>query len=400
MNLISVKIADQTFTQIVAMQVERDLQEIAGTFELTIVDEARLKACLPNAIGIPTTNAPVKAGQPITIMVDAEPILVGWIERPRLIWKSGQIGMVVRGRDKTGDLVECAALPTGPTEFHGLDLLAVANKVCSPFGIPVKKDVDIGAPFERLSKFKHQTALTFLESASRQRSVLLTSDGVGGLVLTRGGSTRAPSDLVIGDNIQEVDAEFDWTHRFSHYYVTQDSAKVRTGSPALDSTVVPLGSTTVSSTPGNASAAEAPSIGAVGLAIDPEVTRYRPTVRLTRSQSGMSTVQEQAEWMARVSKGQSEQIKLTALEYRTGPKNTLWRPNQVANVSEPYSGLNKDMLIAGVRFVLDEQGRRTIMRICGVTAYDRINEADRHRGHKQQTGKQALDSTPRQIQVP
>ena len=171
---------------------------------------------------------------------------------------------------------------------------------------------------------------------------------------------------------------FDWTKRFSDYYVTQDTARSRTGGPALDSTVTPLESApTPASTPGEDSAEEAPAIGTIGHAKDPEVTRYRPTVRLTRSQSGMSSVQEQAEWMSRVAKGASDQVTFTVLEWTAGTSGKLWLPNQVAKVTEPYSGLAKDMLIAGVAYEFGEQGRRTRLRVAGVTAYDRINEADR-----------------------
>jgi prophage tail gpP-like protein len=376
--LLTVKINNQAFTEVIRVTVSRDLQNIAGTFEVTLVDETRLKAALLSTIGLSSMNAAVKAGNPITILADGEPLLTGWIDRPFFRWNGGAVECHITGRDKTGDLVDCAALPSGPTEFHGVDLLHVAKQVCAPFGITVKADVDIGAPFDRLALHKHQTALVFLESAARQRSVLLVSDGTGGLLLTRGGSTRGPAPLAIGGNIQEVEVEFDWTERFSDFYVTQDTARKRAGGPALSSAMTPPTSATPpASSPAADSAAKSPAIGAMGHAKDPEITRWRPTVRLTRSQSGMSTVQEQAEWMCRVAKGMSDHVHFTVLEWRAGTGKLLWRPNQVVKVTEPYSAIAKDMLIAGVTFTFDETGRKTRLRMAGVTAYDRINEADR-----------------------
>jgi len=253
--------------------------------------------------------------------------------------------------------------------------------VCAPFHIPVRADVDIGATFDNLALHPHQTGMEFLESASRQRSVLLTSDGVGGLLLTKGGKTRAPAPVRIGENVQDAEAEFDWSKRFSNYFVKGQTTKNRKSIPApLDSTGVPLSSAPPPpATPGPASAAESAAIVMTGHAIDPEITRWRPTVRLTKTQSGMSTAQEQAEWMLRVARGQSEKLEYIVLDWRAGPDRKLWLPNQVTAVWDPYAGIDKDMLIAGCEYSFGPRGILTRLRLVGVTAYDRINEAERKR---------------------
>lgn len=396
----TVKIANVVFSQLISGRVGRDLQNVAGTFNLLLVDEGSIRNALIAQIGQPSQSAPIKAGDPITIAIDNEIVLVGWIEQPHFHWSADKIECHVTGRDKTGDLVECAALPNGPTEFKGVDLLHVANVVCAKFGITPRAEVDIGAPFDRLSLHKHMTAMAFLESGARQRSVLLTSDGVGGLLLTRGGATRAPAALAIGENVQEVDVEYDWTKRFSDYFVMQDTALKRSATAALDHTAAPLADGASSPIPAAKSAAEATAIGTMGHATDPEITRWRPTVRLTRSQSGMSTVQEQAEWMCRVAKGSSLPVRMTVLDYRAGSKNTLWRPNQVTPLWDPYSGLDRDMLIAGVEFEYDEQGERTHLRVVGTSAYDRINEADRKRQGKTAKAHGKLDTTVTPLTAP
>ena len=392
-GVLTVSINNEVFDQILNLEVTRDLQNIAGTFRITLVDEARLRNALIARIGAGGVNGPVNPGDPVTIAIDGEPVLVGWIDRPRFNWKAGRIACTIVGRDKTGDLVDCAALPNGPGQFSGVDLLQVATLVCAPFGIPVRADVDIGAPFQRLAKYKHMTALAFLESAARQRSVLLTSDGIGGLVLTRGGSTRGPAALAIGENALEIDAEWDWEQRFSDYYVMQDLGYGRIGQPAMNTTTPPAADDGYEDTiPGSDSVLAEANTGQVGHVADPEITRYRPTVRLTRSQSGVSSVQEQADWALRVGKGLADRVYIDVLEWRAGPGNILWRPNQVVPVWDPYSGIDRDMLIAGVTFRLTEEGRMTRLRVAGVTAYDRINESDRRRRGKTVSGK-VLDST-------
>jgi prophage tail gpP-like protein len=373
-----------SFTSIMRWSIERDLKDIAGRFELDVMDQARILASLPAQINSgPALPFRLGGKLPCTLAIDGEIVLMGYIGRPRGSWTAETLTMRIAGRDKTGDLVDCAALPNGPAEFKGVDLLHVAQTVCAPFGITVRADVDIGAPFTRLSAHPHDTAMAFLESAARQRAVLLVSDGVGGLVLTRGGSSRAPAPLRMGELVQRADFEEDWDHRFSDYFVKgqTDAQGHRAGVAApLTSSVTPLTSTpTPAGAPGAASAKEASSIVMTGHAIDPEMNRWRPTVRLTRSQSGMSTTQAQAEWMLRVAKGQSTSLRYVVLGCRAGSNNVLWRPNQVTTVYDPYAGIDRDMLIAGVRFEGGPEGVKTSLRVVGVTAYDLINEAAKKR---------------------
>jgi prophage tail gpP-like protein len=93
----------------------------------------------------------------------------------------------------------------------------------------------------------------------------------------------------------------------------------------------------------------------------------------------MSTLQEQAEWMCRVARGNAMPARITVLGYRAGSRQVLWRPNQVTALWDPYSGKDRDMLIAGVEFLKSEEGSWTRLRLVGPSAYDRINEAERHR---------------------
>ena len=291
--------------------------------------------------------------------------------------------------------MDCAALPRGPAEFHGVDLLHVAQTVCAPFGISVRAETDVGEAFERLAVAPHETALAFLEKAARQRSVLLVSDGVGGLLLTKGGSTQGPAALTIPGNVQAVEFKDSEQGRFSDVFVKgqTDGHKTHGPTPALDSTVVPIDDDS-SAPPPSATITQAATVLMTGYAMDPEITRWRPTVRLTRTQSGMSTTQEQAEWAVRVARGLGTQLTYSVLGWRAGPQNTLWRPNQVVDVVDPWSGLDKPMLISGVRYRYGAEGETAQLSLVGVTAFDRINEAQKRRQRSTPNAvNKPLDST-------
>ncbi len=398
---VVIRIGGIALTRFSRVSIVRDLRDIAGSFDVTCQDVARALQALPVNMDRPPYMKMLRAGLTCTVEIDGETVLDGYVDATFPSYTADGMGMRIVGRDRTGDLVDCAALPSGPAEFRGVDLLHVAQTVCAPFNISVHSETDIGAPFERLAVRPHETALQFLEGAARQRSVLLVSDGVGGLLLTRGGSSRAPDGLAFGTNIWAAQAEDSWRGRFSDYYVKgqTDHRSARAGrSPALDHDATPL-----------ADDAEDPAYEAVessgvlmtGHAQDPEITRWRPTVRLTRSQSGMSSTQEQAEWMLRVARGQGESITYTVLDWRAGGSSALWRPNQISAVDDPYADIDKDMLIAGVTFTFDDKGEKTMLRVCGRTAFDRINEAERRR-HRWRDRRPTApgDSAPSPLRAP
>jgi prophage tail gpP-like protein len=396
MSVAELRIAGAVFSRWTGIEITRDLAQIAGGFQLEYLDDGRAIQAIPQQMLPPPFFRIVRAGMACTIWLDGEKVLDGYIDDVDIKWGAKGLQARIQGRDKTGDLVDCAALPEGPAEFRNVDLLHVAQAVCAPFGVTVQAEADIGEAFERLSVNPHETALAFLEKAARQRAILLVSDGVGGLLLTRGGTRAGPERLVAGGNVQDAGYHASWRQRFSDVYVKgqTDAHHRRSGqAAALTPASTPLGADLAPD-----SETEASTIIMTGHARDPEITRYRPLVRLTRTQSGMSTTQEQAEWYLRVARGMAEGLAYTMLGWRAGevdPKSNLkrlWRPNEVVSVVDPYADLDKPMLIAGVVYSRSAEGTLTRLRVVGRTAFDRINESEKRR-HRVKAPAKPLDST-------
>ena len=369
-------VGTQQFSYFTGVSVQRDLDQLSGRFRLQCLDVARADAALGGPRQVPT---PLLNGAPATVAIDGETVLAGYIGRVDLTADAERLNCTVGGLDRAGDLVRGAAFPKGPAEFHSIGLMAFAQKVCAPFGIYVKADVGLGAPFTLLSTRPEQTGRDVLDMAARQRSVLVTSDGLGGVVLTQGGITRAPAPLWFGQNVESLTCSDDWSDRFSDYFVkgqTPGANGARTATaPAITHASAPTGDATTEN-PGTAFDIEAQGVMMTGHAIDPQITRWLPTVRRPRSQSGSSSVQEQAEWMLRTSRGKSLQLHYRVLDWRDPASAVLWRPNQVTAVYDPYSGINGDMLIAGVDYQFSARGRTTMLRVVPQGTYDLLATAD------------------------
>lgn len=376
---VALTVDGQVFDSWTRVEIVRDLTEIAGSFTLEYLDTARTRRALPALQGIATASPlELKPGQKARLQIDGETVLIGWVDEVVLSMEGDSIKATVTGRDVTGDLVDCGANPTGPAEYRNLTLTEIATRLCQPFGIPVRTEVDVGARFPRFSIDVAETVISALEKAARQRAVLVVSDGVGGLVLTRGGSHRGPADLRMPGNVTVTAATLSWKDRFAEYFVkgqTRGANGGRAGSPAL-SVATPL--TAGALTPvGRSATRERHGIVMTGRAADPVVTRYRPKVSHTKTQSGGASVREQAEWMMRVARAKADQVKHTVQDWRAGDEAKLWRTNELVLVEDRYAGLNGDMLIGRIEFSYGEKGgHRTTLGLYGPAAFDVLREGD------------------------
>lgn len=402
MRRVVLKVAGRQFLPWTEVEITRDLTEISGSFRLTYHPAVEAERGLRAGQRLPRRQEEqlleLKAGQEARIEIDGELVLWGWIDDVDRDVGADRINAVVRGRDKTGDLVDCAATVDGPAEFRAITLAEIARRICAPFGIGVKSDIGEGRSFEKFSIDVAETAMSAIEKATRQAGVLLTSDGIGNLVLTRSGTGRAPEALRLPGNIQDARIRDSWRARFSDY-VYKSQLSHAGGAAALDHAANPLagGLNPAPPTPG-----EARDVVRTGRARDAEVTRWRPRVRLVRTESAGASATEQADWMMRVARGQSEGRTYIVTDWRAGPGaavrnpadrggGTLWRPNQLAAVVDRFAGIDRDLLIQGVTFLYDGQGSRTELRMVGPEAFDRIQEDAR----RQRRQRSVADNAPR-----
>lgn len=367
-------IAGIELARFTTVQITRSLQEISASFVLELRDDARNLASWPFAS--PGDIGPLLEGQPILIELDGETILVGHAEDVYGDFGDGSVAFAVAGRDITGDLVDCAAAPRGPHEFRNVTVVEFAERVCRPFGISVRCDVDPGPPFEKASIDAAETALSAIEKLARQRKLLVTSDGVEGLLLTRSGKDRAAGDIrAPGPGVLSGGFSRSQRDRYSDYFVKGQAGRAggtRQGGPALGPNATPkervrdyLGIS------GSASASpEARGVTIAGHARDPEVTRWRPVVAQMKSQESAGGAQRQAEWMAGVHKARGVDLAYELADWR-GATGDLWRPNTLAFVADRYRGDEEEYLIDAVTLSYGEgESETTTLRLVGPEAYD------------------------------
>lgn len=379
---VSIDIGGAILNQFSRVSITRDLGDIAGSFEVDLRDAVADLATWPYSTPI-IDMAALELGSKATVSIDGEPVLVGWLEDKGPDASEWSVTVSIAGRDVTGDLVDCAAAPKGPSEYRNITVLELAKKICAPFKINVRADVDVGDKFDRVAIDAGETALSAIEKYARQRALLVTSDGVGSLVLTRSGQKRAPADIVFPGFVTRSAGQFSHRERFSDYFVKGQAEKnggARGKTAKLDATADPLDAAPAESS--SSESAEAGGVLITGHAQDPEIKRWRPTVSMAKTQSTKKSAQTQAEWMKRTRRAKGERLDYTVQDWRAGASMQLWRPNELTMARDQFQQLSRDMLIAGVCYMYGDRGEQTRLRLTGPEAYDLQPEGERRQSKR------------------
>ncbi|MBB3947209.1 prophage tail gpP-like protein [Rhizobium skierniewicense] len=377
------------YDQWLSGEVTRDLKDFAGSFSFTFRDRVRSKQALRYA----SAGAPYKLrpGPEVVIRIDGRTVLKGWLEKVRPDISDRQISVTISGRDKSGDLIDCAAMKD-VAEFNNVKLEDAAKRIAEPFGMSVRSEIDTGEPFGRYSVDLAETAFSAIEKGARSRHALVLSDGIGGVVITRTGATRAPAHLVLPGNVLSSGAEYSHENRFSETTVRGQGEKAgkERGKGKLDVTAEPIG--TGGRNPGSGSATEQERKGtaATGRAKDDEITRYRPIVHLARSKADTTSAQDEADWRSRTARAESEEMTYTVKGFIANGQ--LWTVNQLTYVSDAFQDVERDMLISRTRFAEDSAGRITELSVVSPEAFDKGPVGNRRKNQKSKTSSKASTS--------
>lgn len=399
---LMLEIGGQVWTEWSSVDVTRDLDDLSGSFSMMLRDADRSRAAWM-AASAATIGAAAVAGAAVTISVAGTPVMTGWVDEVGSDVRDGWCALSVAGRDRTCDLVDCAATVDGPAEYRGLTLAQAVARVCAPYGIGVRDDVGLTTTWPKLSVDVGETAMSAVEKWTRQAGVLVTSDGVGGLVITRTGATRMQAVLALPGNVLGSSWRISMRERYSDYYVKGQAGGAggsRAASVALDASADPLTSDGggVADAVAAQVATETRGTEIAGHATDEAVGRYRPLVMMARTDATAPGAQTQAEWAMRVARARAEQIEHQAPGWLAPGTGEHWRLNSLIAVQDAYAGWSGDRLIAGVRYAAgDGQPAAATLRLVGPEAYDlepvgerRVSRARTQRG---KSGPATLDGT-------
>jgi len=317
-----------------SVRVTRSLEQVAGSFSLGVTD-------IWDAWSQSSGMGSIKEGDFCQVQFGGETIINGTVDDRSVSYDKENHSISITGRDATGDLVDCSVVPT---QIKGQTLLQIAQQVCKPFGIPALSNVDIGAVFGNRTFEPGQLCFELLSSLAAHRGLLLVSDTLGNLVITKPSQNRSAGALVFGENILACNGTASMRDRYRDYAVRHDT-------PQSD----------------GLSGEAATQIKAT--AHDRGVLRYRP---LTIQADDATDLQKKVLFERNVRAAKAKPLTYTVAGW-LADDFTLWKENTVVSITDPHQQppLDKtDMLISTVSFIRDESGTRTEISVVAQGAFD------------------------------
>lgn len=347
-NLCTLMIDGQAHGGWQDIDIERSIEQIAGCFDLQLTHR------WPGA-GVPVG---LREGLACQVLLGDDLVITGYVDdfAPELSEKNGQI--TLRGRDKTGDLVDCAAIyKTGA--WSGARLERIVRDVAAPFGITVgvSEGVSTGEVFKSFALEDGERAFDAIDRACRLRGVLCTSTPDGNILLTEASEEHSGVALEEGVNIKRIKAVHSWRDRFS---------KV----------------TLKAQTPGDDDQYGAAAAHVKASAQDAEINRYRPLIVMAEHHTSTKALGDRAKWEIQVRMGRGKRGTCTVVGWRTGKdgqEGPLWRPNTLVRVKSPYMNLDQDMLIVGCNYHQGADGRTTALTFARPEAFILVEGASKNR---------------------
>ncbi|HET7500657.1 MAG TPA: hypothetical protein VFK02_06620 [Kofleriaceae bacterium] len=315
-----------------SIRVTRSIETLAGSFALEVHDRW----------GGQDQPWPIAEEDACRVEIFGMPVIDGHIETRSPSFAAGQRSQSYAGKDRAAALVECSVIRDA-WAFRNLTLADLATQLAEPFHIKVSVQPGLTLPRKTIVAHPGDSPFDVIKRAAQGASVLVVSDGLGGIVITRGGATRAATALIEGENLLSGSAELSSADRYRRYVVATQ-----------------VGGT-------EEAAGELTRITAE--AIDTEVRRPERVLMIRPEQGlGVADARKRADWEARIRAARAETATVGVLGW-TQASGALWPLNALVFVSSPSLGVQGNMLISQIEHSIGDGGTVTQLRLVRPDAF-------------------------------
>lgn len=332
MNNVELKVDGKIFSGWTSVTVNRSIETMAGYFDLGV------------NVQTSTDLSSLAPGKPFTLSIDGQTVITGYTDGRRRQMGADSMKITIAGRDKTADLIDCAAIYKGG-QWKKRTLEQIARDLCQPYGVAVRwelTDAESAAPFTSFTLDHSETVYEALGRAARARGVLITSNAAGDLVFTRADESHSDR-LVLGENLLSVDFDEDYRDRFSEYTVKGHGRSNGKVGDTVDARTI---------------------ASQKGTATDSAITRYRPMIILADSKidAQSATARALREQRRRLAKSVTFEAQLDGWTRSNGQ---IWMPNILAEIdASKFAIQTGPLLVSKVVLILDDrEGVKTTLTL-------------------------------------
>lgn len=382
-NVVTLLVNGQEYGGWKSVRIAAGIERQARDFDLEVTDR------WPGQTDIPRRIQP---GDPCQVYIGEDLILTGYVDATPIRYDGKSVGVGVKGRSKTADLVDCCPLPSGKStagsgggtwadvigkdgkkgtvvkaattsaaQWRNQKMEQIAADLAAPYNVRVIAEVDTGKPIPEHQVQIGETVFESIDRMMRLRHVLSTDNERGDLVFIDVGSAgRAITALVLGENIRSGSTELDYKGVFSEYIVKGQ----RAGNDAESGVAVAEEEGDASDeNPGdNYPTTATTATGETATATDARAKRRRILVIKQSGQADEGTCQDRADYERAHRAAKALQTSYTVDGWRQGD-GALWLPNLLVRVKDALIGFDSEMVVAEAAWIMDKEGLRTELKM-------------------------------------
>ncbi|QPT08578.1 phage baseplate assembly protein [Sphingomonas paucimobilis] len=333
-----------------SIRITRAIDSMCGEFQLGLADR------WPDQ---PSRFA-LEADAACSVQVAGQTVLTGHIDQllPTVDGEAHEI--VIVGRDRAADLVDCSAVNV-PGSWKNIGIAEIAAELAKPFGISVVARATTGPALRKFALQQGETVQAALERLCRFAGLLAVSTSAGGVELIAPAASAPVAAIVDGVNMLSGSATHDVSQRFSTYIVKGQAS-------------------------GDDHANGKTAAHPMAQAGDPAVKRYRPLIVIAEEQSTIANSAVRARWEASTRAGRGQSALIVVPGWRDD-RGDLFAAGATVSVTVPRLFIDGLMLIQSVTFVLDERGTVAELVVTPPSAWSQLAipeqaEASRVRRHR------------------
>lgn len=319
------------FTKITA---QRSYMSVPGSFSFTATTS-------PENV----TTFPIANGDECKILVNDEPFITGYIDQLEITHNEGAHEINVQGRSKVADLVDSTM--DGTYQISGpISLKAALTSLISKAGlsgVSVVDDTGVTNTFtkdETLSGKIGSPIWEFMVTLAIKKQVLLTEDGQGNVVMTRGYGEKLSDKLIkelngTENNIKQSSCRRSQRERFNTYSVYSQQAS--TSLANIDITKLDATGTSDQN----------------GKATDSAIRSSRVQCIMAEKASTTDQCSQRAIWQSNVKRVHAFSYSCT-LQGFVNDAGAPFEPGMMPHVQDDFMQIDSDLIIDSVQITYDE----------------------------------------------
>jgi prophage tail gpP-like protein len=326
-NLVRLLVAGVEYGGWKSVAIQAGIERQVRDFDLTITNR------WPGMSDIPRRVHP---GDVCELFIGEDKVLTGYVDATPVSYDGTSNTVGVRGRSRTADLVDCAAI-NSPGQWKAAKLERIAADLAQPYGVSVATQVDTGAALTHAID-QGETVFESIDRMLKLRQELATDDAEGRLLFIAVGSAgTATTALVLGENILRCDAPLDFKDVFSEYIVKGQR-------PGSDDEF------------GETVAGETASI------TDDTIGRKRVLMIKQGGESTSSSAADRVRYERAHRKARALATTYTVNGWRQAD-GTLWRHNMLVRVRDEAVGFDDEFVIAEIQYQLSSAGMLCVIKV-------------------------------------